>query len=95
MGQERTAPFATLEKPPALRVVVTGLAHKASGFSPASFRSYVLSTVFRRNAAFETDHGIRQIRLICKWVRCYFLWVTYTSLENPASPAPQKWLNRG
>ena len=55
------------ENPPALRVEVTGLAHKASGLSPASFRSYVLSTVFRRNAAFETDHGIRQIRLICEW----------------------------
>jgi len=37
MERERTAPFATLEEPPALRVEVTGLAHKASGLSPASF----------------------------------------------------------
>jgi len=37
MGQERTALFEALKKPPALRVEVTGLAHKASGLSPASF----------------------------------------------------------
>lgn len=64
MGHERTAPFATPENPPALRVEVTGLAHKASGLSPASFHSSVLSAVSRGNPTFGTDHGTRPIRLI-------------------------------
>lgn len=64
MGQERTAPFEALEKPPALRVEVTGRAHKASGLSPASFRSSVLSAISQGNPAFETDHGTRLIRMI-------------------------------
>ena len=53
MGHERTALFEALKKPPALRVEVTGLAHKASGLSPASFRSSVLSTVSWENPVLE------------------------------------------
>ncbi|MEI3580314.1 MAG: hypothetical protein V8Q30_10240 [Acutalibacteraceae bacterium] len=64
MGQERTAPLETPEKPPALRVEMTGLAHKASGLSPAPFCSSVLSAVSQRNPAFGTDRGTRQIRLV-------------------------------
>ena len=64
MGQERTALFEALKKPPALRVEVTGLAHKASGLSPAPFRSPVLSVVFRGNPALGTNHRTDLIRLI-------------------------------
>ena len=64
MGYERTAPFATPENPPALRVEVTGLAHKASGLSPASFRSSVLSAISRGNPTLGTDHRTDLIRLI-------------------------------
>ena len=66
MGHERTAPFATPENPPALRVEVTGLAHKASGLSPASFRSSVLSAVCWGKPACGTDHGTYLIRLILR-----------------------------
>lgn len=66
MGHERTAPFEALKKPPALRVEVTGLAHKASGLSPASFRSPVLPTVSRGNPVFGTDRGTGLIRLILR-----------------------------
>ena len=67
MGHERTAPFEALKKPPALRVEVTGLAHKASGLSPASFRSPVLPTVSRGNPDFRTDRGTGPIRLVLYW----------------------------
>ena len=67
MERERTAPFATLEEPPALRVEVTGLAHKASGLSPAPLRSPVLSAVSRGNPAFGTDRGTRSVRLVLYW----------------------------
>ena len=66
MGHERTAPFEALKKPPALRVEVTGLAHKASGLSPASFRSSVLSAVCWGKPACGTDHGTYLIRLILR-----------------------------
>ena len=66
MGQKRTAPFVTPENPPALRVEVTGLAHKASGLSPALVRSPVLSVVFRGNPVFGTDRGTGLIRLILR-----------------------------
>ena len=66
MGHERTALFEAPEKPPALRVEVTGLAHKASGLSPASFRSPVLSVVCRGNPTLGTDRGTGLIRLVLR-----------------------------
>lgn len=66
MERERTAPFEALKKPPALRVEVTGLAHKASGLSPASFHSSVLSAVCRGNPTLGTDRGTGLIRLVLR-----------------------------
>ena len=66
VGQERTALFETLIKPPALRVEVTGLAHKAPGLSPAPFRSSVLSAVSRGNPTLGTDRGTGLIRLVLR-----------------------------
>ena len=64
MGHEKTAPFEALKNPPALRVEVAGLAHKASGLSPALVRSPVLSVVFRGNPVFGAFRGTHLIRLI-------------------------------
>ena len=91
MGQERTAPFATLEKPPALRVVVTGLAHKASGLSPASFSPPCVTPIFWSKPPFGTSHGTRQIRLILY----RGLRAACTTQKSCLSKFPSKTAQRG